>query len=112
VPAREALDVALIDDAPIGMEEVEGDRGAAPVKVAWAVDRGGRSAVRVPKRAERVEQPGAECLDARVDRLDPDPLDQAEADLDGGQVEEVDGAVWGSETLIWALVGDRRIGAA
>ena len=28
-----------------------------------------------------------------MDRLDADPLEQAQADLDGGQVEEVDGAV-------------------
>ena len=60
---------------------------------ARPVDRGGRRAVAVPERAECVEQPARERLDVLVDRLDPDPLEEAEADLDRGQVEEVDGAV-------------------
>ena len=48
----------------------------------------------MPQRAERVEQPAAERRDARVDRLDTDPVEEAQADLDGGEVEVVDGAVF------------------
>ena len=91
--SRDAVDVALVDDPPVGVEEVEGDRRAASVEVAGAVDRGGRSAVCVPERSERVEERAGERLDAGVDRLDPDPAEVAQADLDRGQVEEVDGAV-------------------
>jgi hypothetical protein len=75
------------------VDEVEGDRRTATVEVAGAVDRGRRHAVRVLQRPERVEQPGAERLDAGVDGVDADPVEETHADLDGGQVEEVDGAV-------------------
>jgi hypothetical protein len=30
MPTRGAVDVALVDDSAVGVEEVEGDRGAAP----------------------------------------------------------------------------------
>ena len=78
----------------VGVEEVEGDRGAAPLAVARPVDRGRRRAVRVPERvrARRAASSPSVC-DARVDRLDADPLEEAQADLDRGQVEVVDGAV-------------------
>src|SRR6266536_978496 len=52
-PAGDAVDVALVDDAAVGMEEVEGDRRAATLEVAGAVDRRGRCAVRMPQRPER-----------------------------------------------------------
>jgi hypothetical protein len=75
VLAGEAVDVALVDDAPVGVEEVEGDRGAAAFEAAGPIDGGGRGAVRVAKRGEPIEQPGAERLDAGVDRLDADSLE-------------------------------------
>ena len=43
----------------------------------------------VPQPAEHLEQGGAERLDVRVDRVDPDPLEVAQADLDRRQGEEV-----------------------
>src|SRR6266545_7140942 len=55
VPTRHAVDIALVDDPSVRVEEVEGDRRAASVEVAGAVDRGGRSAVCVSERSERVE---------------------------------------------------------
>ena len=42
---------------------------------------------------EQLEQQARECLHVRMDRIDPDPLEVAEPDLDRGQVEEVEGAV-------------------
>ena len=48
----------------------------------------------MPQRAERVEQPGAERADARVDRLDTDPVKEAKPDLDRREVELVHGAVF------------------
>ena len=93
MPPGDPVDVAFVDDSSVGMEEVEGDRRAASIEVAWAVDRGGRGAVCVPQRSDRVEEGSAERLDTGVDRLEPDPLEVAQADLDRGQVEEVEGAV-------------------
>ena len=43
-------------------------------------------------RARRAARRASVC-DAVVDRLDADPVEEAQADLDGGQVEVVDGAV-------------------
>jgi hypothetical protein len=67
------------------MEEVEGDRRATSVKVAGAVDRGGRSAVCVPERSERVEQRYGKRLDAGMDRVDPDLAEQAQPDSTGAR---------------------------
>ena len=89
----DAVDVALIDDAAVGMQEVERDRGASLLPGPRPVDGRRRRAVGVPQGAEGVEQPGTERGDARVDRLEADAVEQVEADLDGGQVQVVDRAV-------------------
>ena len=82
VPAGDAVDVALVDDAAVGMQEVERDRRAAPLPRARSVDRRGRRAVAVPQRVERLEQQRAERGDAVVDRLDADAVEESQADLD------------------------------
>src|SRR6266545_3775093 len=41
VPSGHAIDVALVDDAPVGVQEVKSDRCPAPLDIARPVDRGG-----------------------------------------------------------------------
>ena len=84
VPGGHAIDVALVDDAAVGVQEVERDRGAALLPRARSVDRGRGRAVAVPQRGKPVEQRRAERADARVDRVDADPVEKPQADLDGG----------------------------
>ena len=57
------------------------------------VDARGRAAVGVPQSLQRIEQPGAERLHPPRDRVDADPLDVAQADLDRRDAEVVDRAV-------------------
>ena len=45
------------------------------------------------ERAERVEQSSAERVDAGVDRVDPDPVEEPQPDLHRREVEVVDRAV-------------------
>jgi hypothetical protein len=67
VAACDTVDVALIDDASVGVEEVERDRRAAPLPRSWSVDRRCGRPVGVLQRPERAEQPAAERVDAGMD---------------------------------------------
>ena len=93
VRGRDDVDVALVDDAAVRMQEVEGDRAAAALPRRRPVHARGRAAVRVPQPLQRLEHPRAEALDPPRDRVDADPLDVAQADLDRRDAEVVDGAV-------------------
>jgi hypothetical protein len=88
-----AVDVALVHDAAVRVQEVERDRGPAPLPRARAVERRRGRAVAVAQRREPVEQPRTEGVDAGVDRVDADAVEKAEADLDGRQVEVIERAV-------------------
>ena len=90
----DAVDVALVDDAAVGEQEVERDRRAAAVPVARSVDRRGRarrSSGAAPRAISSRCEPSASTR-AWIG-LDPDPVEEAQPDLDGGEIEEVDGAV-------------------
>jgi len=93
VLAGDAIDVALVNDAAVWVAEVEGDRGAPPAEVTGPVDLRGRRAGSMAERSEAFEEPGGERFDVGVDRFNPDAVEEVQADLDGGQVEEIDGSV-------------------
>src|SRR6185312_9997032 len=89
----EEVDEALVDDAAVGMQEVQRDGGPAAVPRRGTVDARRRGSVGVPQALQGLEEPGPERLDPPGDRVDADPLEMAQADLDGRDAAVVDGAV-------------------
>ena len=100
-------DRALVDDAPAGIQQVEGDGAAAVAGTGGPGDPRHRRAVAVPQRGEPVDEPAGQAHHPPVDHLDPDAADLGQPGLQVGYLAEADRAVFEP-----GLAGGKRMPAS
>ena len=109
--AGQLLDAAVVEEMSLRIVEVHRHDPAAHRRRQRTVDADHRTSVRMPHRDQPFEQPAGEAVHARLNRVDAGSGQMPQPDLDGGDREVVQRAVFeaslaGREDMTTAL--DRR----
>src|SRR4029077_5735014 len=93
VAIRQFLDAPIVDQMALRFVTIEGDRPASHRRRSRPVDTDHVASVSVSQIEQRAEEPFGETRYARVNGLDADALEMREADCDGGDAQEIQGAI-------------------
>lgn len=81
---RQPLHQVAVNESAIGIEEIDLDGPTAPISVRGAIQTDHRAAITVTERQQSVNEPTGQTHDPGMNQVNPNPLNQLEANFYGG----------------------------